>query len=75
VYRLQPEFRADVSSSGALAGYTFVDTGVPDSLYTAISPLQWSVSLNKADRDRSETSARAPVVIAGLRRVRHMREM
>ena len=25
---------------GALAGYTFVDTGVPDALYTAISPLQ-----------------------------------
>ena len=27
-------------SEGALPGYTFVDTGVPDSLYTAISPLQ-----------------------------------
>ena len=25
---------------GALPGYTFVDTGVPDALYTAISPLQ-----------------------------------
>jgi predicted enzyme related to lactoylglutathione lyase len=25
---------------GAVPGYTFVDTGVPDSLYTAISPLQ-----------------------------------
>ncbi|MDQ1375893.1 MAG: uncharacterized protein QOE15_66 [Acidimicrobiaceae bacterium] len=25
---------------GAFPGYTFVDTGVPDSLYTAISPLQ-----------------------------------
>jgi predicted enzyme related to lactoylglutathione lyase len=27
-------------SEGALPGYTFVDTGVPDALYTAISPLQ-----------------------------------
>jgi predicted enzyme related to lactoylglutathione lyase len=25
---------------GAFPGYTFVDTGVPDSLYTAISPRQ-----------------------------------
>ncbi len=25
---------------GAVPGYTFVDTGVPDSLYLAISPLQ-----------------------------------
>ncbi len=25
---------------GALPGYTFVDTGVPGALYTAISPLQ-----------------------------------
>ena len=25
---------------GAIPGYTFVDTGVPDALYTAISPLQ-----------------------------------
>jgi uncharacterized protein len=25
---------------GAYPGYTFVDTGVPDALYTAISPLQ-----------------------------------
>ncbi len=25
---------------GDLPGYTFVDTGVPDALYTAISPLQ-----------------------------------
>jgi uncharacterized protein len=25
---------------GAFPGYTFVDTGVPDALYTAISPLQ-----------------------------------
>ncbi len=25
---------------GAVPGYTFVDTGVPDALYTAISPLQ-----------------------------------
>jgi predicted enzyme related to lactoylglutathione lyase len=27
-------------SEGAFPGYTFVDTGVPDSLYTAISPDQ-----------------------------------
>src|SRR5205814_9784135 len=27
-------------SEGALPGYTFVETGVPDALYTAISPLQ-----------------------------------
>jgi predicted enzyme related to lactoylglutathione lyase len=27
-------------NDGAVPGYTFVDTGVPDALYTAISPLQ-----------------------------------
>jgi predicted enzyme related to lactoylglutathione lyase len=27
-------------TEGALPGYTFVDTGVPNALYTAISPLQ-----------------------------------
>ena len=27
-------------TEGAVPGYTFVDTGVPDALYTAISPLQ-----------------------------------
>ena len=27
-------------SEGAFPGYTFVDTGVPDALFTAISPLQ-----------------------------------
>jgi predicted enzyme related to lactoylglutathione lyase len=27
-------------AEGAFPGYTFVDTGVPDALYTAISPLQ-----------------------------------
>jgi predicted enzyme related to lactoylglutathione lyase len=27
-------------TEGALPGYTFVDTGVPEALYTAISPLQ-----------------------------------
>ena len=27
-------------NAGAVPGYTFVDTGVPDALYTAISPLQ-----------------------------------
>jgi predicted enzyme related to lactoylglutathione lyase len=27
-------------TEGSLPGYTFVDTGVPDALYTAISPLQ-----------------------------------
>src|SRR3954447_18271809 len=27
-------------SEGAFPGYTFVETGVPDALYTAISPLQ-----------------------------------
>jgi predicted enzyme related to lactoylglutathione lyase len=26
-------------NDGAVPGYTFVDTGVPDALYTAISPL------------------------------------
>lgn len=30
---------------GAFPGYTFVDTGVPDSLYTAISPLQGDADL------------------------------
>ena len=28
------------AGEGAFPGYTFVDTGVPDALYTAISPLQ-----------------------------------
>lgn len=32
-------------SEGALPGYTFVDTGVPDALYTAISPLQGGADL------------------------------
>jgi predicted enzyme related to lactoylglutathione lyase len=32
-------------SEGALPGYTFVDTGVPDALYTAISPLQGDADL------------------------------
>lgn len=27
-------------TEGALPGYTFVETGVPDALYTAISPVQ-----------------------------------
>jgi predicted enzyme related to lactoylglutathione lyase len=27
-------------NEGAFPGYTFVETGVPDALYTAISPLQ-----------------------------------
>jgi len=27
-------------TEGAVPGYTFVETGVPDALYTAISPLQ-----------------------------------
>jgi predicted enzyme related to lactoylglutathione lyase len=27
-------------TEGAVHGYTFVETGVPDALYTAISPLQ-----------------------------------
>jgi uncharacterized protein len=27
-------------TEGAFPGYTFVDTGAPDALYTAISPLQ-----------------------------------
>ena len=27
-------------TEGAYPGYTFVETGVPDALYTAISPLQ-----------------------------------
>ena len=32
-------------SEGAYPGYTFVDTGVPDALYTAISPLQGDADL------------------------------
>jgi uncharacterized protein len=32
-------------SKGVLPGYTFVDTGVPDALYTAISPLQGGADL------------------------------
>jgi predicted enzyme related to lactoylglutathione lyase len=32
-------------SEGALPGYTFVDTGVPDALYTAISPRQGDADL------------------------------
>ncbi len=32
-------------SEGAVPGYTFVDTGVPDALYTAISPLQGDADL------------------------------
>ena len=32
-------------SEGAYPGYTFVDTGVPDALYTAISPLQGDTDL------------------------------
>ena len=36
---------------GAVPGYTFVDTGVPGALYTAISPLQggrtWSPSSSR----------------------------
>ena len=30
---------------GAVPGYTFVDTGVPDALYTAISPLQGGAAM------------------------------
>ena len=30
---------------GAVPGYTFVDTGAPDALYTAISPLQGGADL------------------------------
>jgi len=37
---------------GAVPGYTFVDTGVPGALYTAISPLQavrtWSPSSSRS---------------------------
>ena len=32
-------------TEGAVPGYTFVDTGVPDALYTAISPLQGDADL------------------------------
>jgi predicted enzyme related to lactoylglutathione lyase len=32
-------------SEGAFPGYTFVDTGVHDALYTAISPLQGDTDL------------------------------
>jgi uncharacterized protein len=37
---LQRAVRLDLSQQGVYPGYTFVDTGVPDALYTAISPLQ-----------------------------------
>ena len=30
---------------GAIPGYTFVDTGVPDAVFTAISPLQGGADL------------------------------
>ena len=30
----------DLPDQGAIPGYTFVDTGLPGALYTAISPLQ-----------------------------------
>jgi predicted enzyme related to lactoylglutathione lyase len=33
-------FGGTYPTEGAYPGYTFVDTGVPDALYTAISPLQ-----------------------------------
>jgi predicted enzyme related to lactoylglutathione lyase len=32
-------------TEGSYPGYTFVDTGVPDALYTAISPLQGDTDL------------------------------
>jgi predicted enzyme related to lactoylglutathione lyase len=32
-------------TEGEFPGYTFVDTGVPDALYTAISPLQGDADL------------------------------
>src|SRR6476661_5353949 len=32
-------------TEGAFPAYTFVDTGVPDALYTAISPLQGDADL------------------------------
>jgi predicted enzyme related to lactoylglutathione lyase len=32
-------------SEGAYPGYTFVDTGVPDALFTAIGPLQGDADL------------------------------
>jgi hypothetical protein len=32
--------RLDLPHRGGFPGYTFVETGVPDALYTAISPLQ-----------------------------------
>jgi predicted enzyme related to lactoylglutathione lyase len=32
-------------NAGAYPGYTFVETGVPDALYTAISPLQGDADL------------------------------
>jgi predicted enzyme related to lactoylglutathione lyase len=32
-------------NEGAVPGYTFVETGVPDALYTAISPLQGDTDL------------------------------
>ena len=32
-------------TEGAYPGYTFVDTGVPEALYTAISPLQGDTDL------------------------------
>ena len=37
---LRRAVRLDLPAGGREPGYTFVDTGVPDALYTAISPLQ-----------------------------------
>ena len=37
--RITQFFQSEVDQ-GAIPGYTFVDTGVPGALYTAISPLQ-----------------------------------
>ncbi len=53
---------------GALPGYTFVDTGVPDALYTAIGPLQdgddlvtffvgWTTSTRRWPRCASSVAA------------------
>ena len=44
-------------TEGAFPGYTFVDTGVPGALYTAISPLQGDATWSRSS-SVSRTSPR-----------------
>ena len=43
-------------TEGAYPGYTFVDTGVPDALYTAISPLGRATTTWSRSSSGSRTS-------------------